>query len=70
MEEFDYFMIRVRRTAPEEIAGTLSGVAERLGTGEKWSFANSDELLRVVGGEAKRLGNMQTFGMVGKQSGA
>jgi len=69
MEDFDYFMIRVRRTAPEGVIGALSGVAERLGTGEKWSFDSSDELLRVISGEVKRLGNMQTFGIADKHVG-
>jgi hypothetical protein len=60
--EFDYFMIRVLRISAERGAGTLSGVAERLGTGEKRSFASDSELLRIVRGESPHPTNMQSVG--------
>jgi hypothetical protein len=66
MEEFDYFMVRVRRTVPEEMTGTLSGVAERLGTGEKWNFGSGEELLHVVSGAPRRIKNMQSPDTAGK----
>jgi hypothetical protein len=67
MEEFEYFMIRVRRGPPAEVAGMLSGMAERLGTGEKWNFGSGDELLRIIGQEASHQMNMQIFGAPGNQ---
>jgi hypothetical protein len=66
MEEFDYFMIRVRKLAPGALDGALSGVAERLATGEKWSFGSGEELLRVVGGEVEFLKNMSIPAHPGK----
>lgn len=59
MEEFDYFMIRIRRPAPGAPARTVSGVVERLGTGEKRSFESSEELLHFVSGDPRRMDNMQ-----------
>ncbi len=50
MEEFDYFMIRIRRPAAGTLERLVSGVAERLGTGEKRSFATGEELLQFVCG--------------------
>jgi hypothetical protein len=61
MKEFVYFMIRVRRVEPDVPEGGLSGMVERLGTGEKWRFGSGEELLRVVGGDVHRLKNMQVF---------
>jgi hypothetical protein len=58
MDEFDYFMVRVRRATVGQRGGPLAGVAERLGTGEKWTFENSDELLRVVCGLRDHRSNM------------
>jgi hypothetical protein len=67
MEEFDYFMVRVRRTAAGKRDGSLAGVAERLGTGEKWAFESSDELVRVVGGKQGHNPNMLRTAMSDKQ---
>jgi hypothetical protein len=53
---FDYFMLRVTRSGvvPEE----LTGVIERLGTGEKWAFATGEQLLGLIGSHPSD-GNMQ-----------
>ncbi|MEP6573167.1 MAG: hypothetical protein ABJD11_10750 [Gemmatimonadota bacterium] len=42
-----YFVVRVRRTSGT-LAGEVSGVVERLGSGEKREFQSSQELARVV----------------------
>lgn len=43
---FAYFMLRVRREADRP--GSVSGTIERLGTGEKSSFADSRQLLELL----------------------
>ena len=45
-EQFDYFMVRVVRSAdePERVAGQV----ERLGTGEKRAFGTGDQLAQLV----------------------
>ena len=45
-EQFDYFMVRVVRSAdePERVAGQV----ERLGTGEKRAFRTGDQLAQLV----------------------
>lgn len=58
MDEYAYYMIRVRRPSSEE-AGT-SGLVERLDTGEKWQFATTEELLRLVCGGAQADANMRS----------
>jgi len=45
---YAYFMIRVERTAPEH-PHQFSGMIERLGTGEKWSFDGRAELIELLG---------------------
>lgn len=54
--EYDYFMVRVRRipaATGEARQPGVSGVAERLDTGEKHLFRNGAELLDVMlGGHA------------------
>lgn len=45
---FSYFMIRVQRSEPERPA-TVSGVIERLGTGETRPFANGTQLIVLLG---------------------
>jgi hypothetical protein len=47
-ERFEYFMIRVARstTEPEKV----SGLVERLGSGEKRSFDTGEQLVQLVGG--------------------
>ena len=42
-----YFVVRVRRASTAE-AGQISGIVERIGSGEKRQFASSEELGRVV----------------------
>jgi hypothetical protein len=51
-ERLEYFMLRVRRSADD--VEHISGLIERLGTGEKWSFETGQQLLRVVAGDAPR----------------
>jgi hypothetical protein len=53
--EFQYFMVRVRRAtevdAADRVSPTsiaLSGVVERLNSGEKRAFATANELLQLV----------------------
>jgi hypothetical protein len=49
MEQFSYYMIRIRHDSPgDHPAEQLAGVVERLATGEKRSFADCDELLRLL----------------------
>ncbi len=43
----DYFIVRVRRISGAAL-GDVSGVIERLGTGEKREFRSSSELAQVV----------------------
>lgn len=42
-----YFIVRVRRMSGTAL-GDVSGVVERLGTGEKREFRSSSELAQVV----------------------
>jgi hypothetical protein len=42
-----YFIVRVRRL-PGTAIGEVTGVVERLGTGEKRPFRTSEELAQVV----------------------
>ncbi len=44
---FAYFMVRLQRPAPGG-AAALAGVVERLGTGEKRSFASAAELSALL----------------------
>lgn len=55
MEHYAYYTLRVQYTRPADAppglsAAELSGVVERLDTGEKHGFANGQELLQLVGG--------------------
>jgi hypothetical protein len=45
-DRFDYFMVRVSRTAKEP---GLAGLVERLGTGEKRGFGSGEQLLSLMG---------------------
>lgn len=47
-ERFDYFMIRVARSTTEP--DKISGLLERLGSGEKRSFDTGEQLVQLVGG--------------------
>jgi hypothetical protein len=46
-ERFDYFMVRLSRSAGEP--DRLAGLIERLGSGEKRSFETGEQLVRLVG---------------------
>lgn len=46
---FSYFLVRLRRTGAG-LDGRFTGLVERLGTGEKRSFASADELVALVSG--------------------
>jgi hypothetical protein len=46
-ERFDYFMVRLSRSAAEP--DRLAGLIERLGSGEKRSFETGEQLVRLVG---------------------
>jgi hypothetical protein len=43
--QFDYFVLRLIRSRP---SGPITGLAERLRTGEKRSFDSGDQLLRLI----------------------
>ena len=46
-ERFEYFMVRVSRF--DEDPDRVSGMIERLGSGEKRSFATGEHLVQLVG---------------------
>jgi hypothetical protein len=46
-ERFDYFMVRLSRSSQEP--HRLTGLIERLGSGEKRSFETGEQLVRLVG---------------------
>ena len=46
--DFSYFMVRIQRADAARPAA-VSGVIERLGTGEKRSFADGTQLLELLG---------------------
>lgn len=58
MEQFSYYMVRVRHSSTESRAESLAGVVERLGSGEKQRFADGEELLRLLSGWIDGLYNM------------
>ncbi len=45
---FDYFVIRLRRSAAEP--GVIAGLVERLGSGEKRAFTTAEHLVALVAG--------------------
>jgi hypothetical protein len=47
-EWFEYFMVRLTRSAHEP--DRVAGLVERLGSGEKRSFDTGEQLVRLVGG--------------------
>lgn len=60
MEQFGYYMIRIRHSPTGSRSGPLlSGIVERLGAGEKQSFAGGEELLRLLSGWTEGLTNMR-----------
>ena len=66
MDEFSYYMIRLHRAPVEQRPESLSGVVERLDTGEKRSFADCDELPRLLNGWSNGHPNMRTVTGGGK----
>jgi cytochrome c2 len=47
--QFRYFMLRLRiRDEPAEMTPRLTGVVERLGSGERRDFSSSEELVKVM----------------------
>jgi len=75
MDQFSYYMIRVQhaRHSPADPhapanhrAEPLAGVVERLATGEKRSFADCDELVRLLNGWSEGPTNMRTSSGGGK----
>ena len=51
MDQFSYYMIRIRHSPAEaRPKPLLAGVVERLGAGEKRSFTDGEDLLRLLGG--------------------
>jgi len=61
---FSYFLIRLRRTAHGPDGG-LAGLVERLGTGEKKSFASADELLALVSGSGSAFASIEETSAAG-----
>jgi hypothetical protein len=57
-ERFEYFMVRLTRSALEP--DRLAGLVERLGSGEKRSFDTGEQLVRLVSGGFALESNMQS----------
>jgi len=60
--EFRYYMIRVQAPRTEhdpEVAPALSGIVERIGSGEKRQFSDAAELVRHVAGWSDAGSNME-----------
>jgi hypothetical protein len=70
MDEFSYYMVRIRHSPAEDRAEdraeALAGVVERLGSGEKQKFADGGELLRLLTGWTEGLPNMRSVAGGGK----
>jgi hypothetical protein len=45
---FDYFVVRLNRTDPNP--NRVTGLVERLGSGEKQSFDTAEHLVRLISG--------------------
>lgn len=59
--QFRYYMIRVQtpaNAAPTDDSPELSGVVERLGSGEKRDFSDAAELVRLVTAWSEAIPNM------------
>jgi hypothetical protein len=59
--QFRYYMIRVQtpgNAAPTDNSPELSGVVERLGSGEKRDFSDAAELVRLVTAWSEAIPNM------------
>ncbi len=75
MEQYSYFMIRVehvrqspadRHSPTDHHLEPLAGVVERLISGEKQSFADGEELLRLLSRWSDGLNNMRSSTRGGK----
>ncbi len=55
-DRFDYFMVRVTRAEDD---ARLTGLVERLGTGEKRSFGSGQHLLWLVASWSNAESNLQ-----------
>lgn len=58
-ERFEYFMVRVTRSAHEP--DRVAGLVELLGSGEKRSFSSGEQLVRLVRGGFAPESNMQSI---------
>lgn len=63
VDGYAYFMIRISRETVAASRLTLSGVVERLGTGEKQTFASGHELLRFMSGQEQPNQTLRTGGI-------
>ena len=57
VERFEYFMLRLTRSGREP--GRVTGLIERLGSGEKRRFETSEQLIQLVGGRFMPARNRQ-----------
>jgi hypothetical protein len=57
-ERFEYFMVRLTRSASEP--DRVAGLVERLGSGQKRSFDTGEQLVQLVGGGFTLDLNMQS----------
>ena len=48
MDEFQYFMVRVRHDSAAAARETLNGIVEQLGSGEKRVFTGPPELVELL----------------------
>jgi hypothetical protein len=65
-ERFAYFMVRIQTNA--DTRAMASGVVERLGTGRKQSFANIEDLVRLLTEGSGDVQNMRMGTAAGKES--
>jgi hypothetical protein len=66
MDQFSYYMIRIRHSATEDRPEPLVGVVERLGSGEKQGLGDGDALLLLLSGWTYGLPNMRTVNRGGE----
>lgn len=70
VDGYAYFMIRISRETVAASRLTLSGVVERLGTGEKQTFASGHELMRFMRGQEQPNESLPTGGTARNNSAA
>ena len=66
MDQFSYYMIRIRHSPADDRPEPLVGVVERLGTGEKQNFADGEALLQLLSGWTEGPPNMRPVSGGGK----